>query len=325
MAISRYSPCVSTDPVRAAVAAIPSGSRTRFAPAPTGFLHLGHLVNAVLVWGVARARGGTVVLRIEDHDRQRSRAAWEAALIDDLERLGLLPDEPALDAFRAGPTPWRQSDVPERYAAALAGLRHSGLVYACDCARSSFAAWAAAHGGQAWMGPGCPGGCADRGVVETPEARLRVALGTGEEAWGDLLLGVRAGDPVAAGDLSVRDRSGNWTYAFCVVVDDLAQGIDLVIRGTDLTDATPGQLRLARLLSGAPHPARFLHHPLVRRPDGTKLSKADGATAVRELLDAGADPAVLLADALRAGGVPDVPRSVPAEALGEVVGRAGGV
>ncbi|MFN8619974.1 MAG: glutamate--tRNA ligase family protein [Chloroflexota bacterium] len=307
---------MTADPLRAALAAIPAAPRTRFAPAPTGFLHAGHLVNAALVWGIARARGGSVVLRIEDHDRQRSRATWEAALLDDLERLGLLPDEPPIAAFRAGPSPYRQSDMPERYAAALAGLRAQGLVYACDCARSTFAAWSAAHGGRAWSGPGCPGGCAARSLEDGPDRALRLALGDGEEAWDDLLLGLRAGAPAVAGDLPVRDREGNWTYAFCVVVDDLEHGIDLVIRGADLTDATPAQLRLARLLTGRSHPARFLHHPLVRRPDGAKLSKADGATAVRERLDAGVAPGVLLAEALRAAGVPDVPDAVEAHALG---------
>jgi glutamyl/glutaminyl-tRNA synthetase len=261
------------------------------------------------------------VLRIEDHDRQRSRATWEAALLDDLERLGLLPDEPTLAAFRFGATPYRQSDSPERYAAALDALRPRGLVYACDCARSTFAGWAAAHGGRRWSGPGCPGGCAGRALPEeAPGAGLRVALGEDEEGWTDLLVGPRSGPPAAEGDLLVRDRAGNWTYAFCVVVDDLAHRIDLVIRGVDLLDATPAQLRLARLLTGDPHPARFLHHPLVRRPDGTKLSKADGATAVRELLDAGADPAALLAGACRAAGLPDVPGRVSAADLGRVVG-----
>jgi len=300
-----------------ALAAIPAGPRTRFAPAPTGFLHLGHLVNAVLVWGVARAAGGTVVLRIEDHDRQRSRRAWETALRDDLERLGLLPDEPALASFREAPSPYRQSDTPGRYAAALAMLAERGLTYACDCARSTFADWAARHG-RPWAGPGCPGDCAARGLKERAEVGVRVALGDGEEAWQDLLEGARSGHPAAAGDLLARDRSGNWTYTFCVVVDDLAHRIDLVIRGADLLDATPAQLRLARLLTGAAHPARFLHHPLVRRADGTKLSKADGATAVRELLDAGADPAVLLADAARAAGFPAVSDRIDVAALGSL-------
>ena len=92
--------------------------------------------------------------------------------------------------------------------------------------------------------------------------------------------------PAAAGDLLVRDRDGNWTYGFCVVVDDLAHGIDLVIRGRDLLDATAGQLRLARLL-GRETPPRFLHHPLDPAGHGSKLSKADGDTAVRSLLAAG--------------------------------------
>jgi glutamyl/glutaminyl-tRNA synthetase len=109
------------------------------------------------------------------------------------------------------------------------------------------------------------------------------------------VLGHQAGPPSAAGgDLAIRDRLGNWTYGFCVVVDDLRQGVDLVIRGADLLDATPAQIRLGRLL-GREAPPLFLHHPLIRRPDGRKLSKADGATAVRELLRAGAP-----ADALRA-------------------------
>jgi glutamyl-Q tRNA(Asp) synthetase len=291
-----------TGSIAGAVARIPDGARTRFAPAPTGYLHLGHLVNAVLVWGLARAVGGTVLLRIEDHDRQRSRPAYEAALLEDLERLGLVPDEPSIAELRAGPSGWRQSDVPERYAAALRALTGRGLLYACDCTRSTFAAWAAANG-RAWAGPGCPGGCAGRGLDHATERSLRVALGPGSEGWDDLLAGPQEGEPAAAGDLLVRDRAGNWTYAFCVVVDDLIARIDLVIRGADLLDATPSQLRLARLLTGG-HPARFLHHPLVLRPDGVKLSKADGATAVRELLDAGADRGVLLAGAARAAGLP---------------------
>ncbi|MFO1539418.1 MAG: glutamate--tRNA ligase family protein [Chloroflexota bacterium] len=300
--------------------AIPAGLRTRFAPAPTGDLHLGHLVNAALVWGIARATGGSVALRIEDHDRQRARPAWEAGILADLERLGLIPDVPPLAELRAGPSAWRQSDHPERYVAALAPLRAAGRVYGCDCTRTSVAAWGAAHG-RPWSGPGCPGRCADRGLAETPDRTLRLALGAGTEAWDDLALGPQAGEPAAHGDLPVRDRAGNWTYAWCVVVDDLHDGIGCVIRGLDLAASTPVQLRVARFLAGA-HPARFLHHPLVRHPDGTKLSKSDGATAVRALLAAGADRAGLLADALRAAGIPGVPRLVAPDALGAVVAAA---
>jgi glutamyl/glutaminyl-tRNA synthetase len=304
-------------PIAAALARVPPGARTRFAPAPTGFLHRGHLVNAVLVWGIARAVGGTVVLRVEDHDRQRSRRQFEAALLDDLERLGLVPDEPTLAELRVGSSLYRQSDHPERYEDAMRRLGQQGLVYACVCARSDFAAWASVHG-RAWQGAGCPRDCAARGLPLDAHLGLRVALGGGEEAWEDLLLGERSGDPSATGDLLVRDRSGNSTYAFCVVVDDLSHRINLVIRGADLLDATPAQLRLARLLAGG-HPARFLHHPLVRHPSGTKLSKADGATALREALDAGEEPGRLLAEAARAAGVPGVPSRLEAAALGAVL------
>jgi glutamyl-tRNA synthetase/glutamyl-Q tRNA(Asp) synthetase len=274
---------------------------TRFAPAPTGYLHLGHLVNALYTWGIARATGGRVVLRIEDHDRQRSRPAYESGLLDDLERLGLLPDEPRIDAFRAGPTPFRQSDSAAEYEGAVARLRDAGLVYACDCARSTFAAFEAEHG-RAWRGIGCPGGCRGRALPEDDGAGLRVAVGAGSERWVDLLAGPLADEPAAGGDLLVRDRAGNWTYALCVVVDDIRNGVDLVIRGRDLLHATPAQIRLARLL-GRETPPAFLHHPLVRKTSGAKLSKADGDTAVRALLDAGHSSPELLGLAARLAGL----------------------
>jgi glutamyl-tRNA synthetase/glutamyl-Q tRNA(Asp) synthetase len=276
---------------RPALAGVPDNPTTRFAPAPTGELHLGHLVNAIYVWGVGRATGGRVILRIEDHDRQRSRAAFDAAIVEDLGRLGLVAD--------AGPL--RQAGDPAPYAAAIARLRATGLVYACDCARSTFERWAEANG-QPWSGAGCAGGCRERGLADGPGLTLRLALGDGDEAWDDLLAGPSAGAVAPAGDLPVRDRHGNWTYAFCVVVDDLRQGVDLVVRGEDLLDATAPQIRLGRLL-GREQPPAFLHHPLVRRPDGAKLSKADRATSIRSLLDAGASPAELLGRAAAAVGL----------------------
>ena len=106
-----FVPAGARDGARPDPRLLPVAPVTRFAPAPTGRLHLGHLVNALYTWGLARAAGGRVVLRIEDHDRQRSRPELEAALLDDLERLGLVPDEPSIAAFRAGPTPYRQSDA----------------------------------------------------------------------------------------------------------------------------------------------------------------------------------------------------------------------
>jgi glutamyl/glutaminyl-tRNA synthetase len=321
-------------PARPDPARLPARPTTRFAPAPTGHLHLGHLVNAIYTWGIARATGGRVVLRIEDHDRQRSRRAYEAAILDDLERLGLLPDVPPLADLRAGPSPYRQSDDPAPYEAAVAVLRAQGRVYACSCARAALLAW---------RGPGCPGGCRALGLPEedAPDTALRAWLGSGAgtagagaagaaaagartagagddlDAFDDLLLGPQAGDPSADGDLALRDRHGNWSYPLCVVVDDARHGVDLVIRGRDLLDATPRQLRLGRLL-GRATPPTFLHHPLLRKPSGAKLSKADHDTAVRDLLDSGATPADLLGFAAAAVGLQQEPRPLPTARLGEL-------
>lgn len=277
-----------------------TGPTTRFAPAPTGRLHLGHLANAIYVWGLARRVGGRVILRIEDHDRQRCRPEYETALLDDLDRLGIAADEPTTDDLRAGASAFRQSDNGAAYAAALETLAAVTDVYACDCSRATFAASREASG-RAWSGPGCPGGCRERSLAPVAGMGLRVALGEGDEAWNDVLLGAQSGPVVGEGDLLVRDRNGNWTYALCVVVDDLRHGVDLVVRGEDLLEATPAQIRLGRLLGREVAPA-FAHHPLVRRADGSKLSKAEGATSLRELLDAGQSPGALLgAAAARAG------------------------
>jgi len=282
---------------------LPAAPVTRFAPAPTGLLHLGHLVNALYTWGIARSTGGRVILRVEDHDRQRSRPEYEAALLEDVDRLGLSADAPdgGTAAFRAGRTPYRQSDAGPVYEAALSGLRDQGFVYACACSRATFAAYEAERG-RAWRGIGCPGGCRELALPEEPGTGLRVAVGAGSERWVDLLAGPLADEPAATGDLPVRDRAGNWTYAFCVVVDDARHGVDLVIRGRDLLDATPVQLRLARLI-GRPGAPQFLHHPLIRRVSGQKLSKAEGDTAVRYLLDAGRTPAELFGLAARLAGL----------------------
>jgi len=288
------------------VAAFPAGARTRFAPAPTGYLHLGHVANAIWVWGVAGATGGRVLLRIEDHDRLRSRPEYEAALLEDLAWLGFVADE----------GPHRQSDDDVPYAAALEALRAETLVYGCDCSRTTFEAWSHEHG-RLWHGPGCPGDCRERGL-DGPV--LRAALGGGSERWMDAIVGPCA-DEVAtgAGDQPIRDRDGNWTYGFAVVVDDLRQGIDLVIRGRDLLAATPGQIRLARLL-GREAPATFAHHPLIRRLDGSKLSKADGDTSVRELRATGRTAPELIGEAAAAVGLIDAPRPIEADEVARLFG-----
>lgn len=139
----------------------------------------------------------------------------------------------------------------------------------------------------------------------------------GAECFTDALLGTQRQEPAAqCGDLLLRDRLGNWTYQFAVVVDDLRQGVDLVIRGEDLLESTGRQLRLGRLL-GREQPPVFLHHPLVRGEDGAKLSKARGDTGIRELRAAGLTPAAVLGRAAQAGGLLDRARPVmPADLAG---------
>jgi glutamyl/glutaminyl-tRNA synthetase len=291
---------VTTPRVDAVAVGLPPGGRTRFAPAPTGFLHLGHVANAIWVWGLARSIGATVLLRIEDHDRQRSRAAYDVALIEDLAWLGFVADD--------GPV--RQSDDDAPYERALARLRDAGIVYGCTCSRTTFLVWAAEQG-RAWHGPGCPGDCRRRGA---PETVLRVALGGGSEVWMDALVGPCSDEVAGGGDPTVRDRHGGWTYGFSVVVDDLRHGIDLVVRGRDLASATPAQIRLGRLL-GRERPPTFAHHRLIRRPDGRKLSKADGDTSVRDLREAGQSAEEVIGTAAAAIGLVAEARTVAVDEI----------
>jgi glutamyl-Q tRNA(Asp) synthetase len=264
---------------------------SRFAPAPTGFLHLGHVVNAAFVWGETRARRGRVLLRMEDHDRQRSQPRFEAAILDDLAWLGFAADAP----------PVRQSERGDIYAAVLDGLRRRGLVYACNCSRAAIADAVARR----TAGPipadadlRYPGTCADRGLAEGPGLGLRVRLEPSVERFVDLRHGVQEQRPwEQCGDLLVRDRDGQWTYQFASTVDDLVQGVTLVIRGDDLLASTGRQLQLARLV-GRVEPPEFLHHPLIMKSASQKLSKADGDTGIRELRAQGWTPAQVIERAL---------------------------
>jgi glutamyl-tRNA synthetase/glutamyl-Q tRNA(Asp) synthetase len=236
---------------------------TRFAPAPTGYLHLGHVLNAVYVWDLARnsGPGSRVLLRIEDHDRTRCRPEFEAALLEDLAWLGFVPDG----------EPVRQSERSVLYQRALDDLRRRGLVYACSCSRSE-------------MAPGrYAGTCSAKKLPESPDVGLRVRIEPAIERFTDARLGPQEQSPAEqCGDVLVRDRHGNWTYQFAVVLDDWLQGVTHVIRGEDLLDSTGRQIQLARLIGRAAPPA-FLHHGLLMKSPSQKLSKSDGDSGVRDL------------------------------------------
>jgi glutamyl-Q tRNA(Asp) synthetase len=256
---------------------------TRFAPAPTGYLHLGHVLNALHVWGAARRRHGRVLLRIEDHDRERCRPEYEAAILDDLDWLGFAPDVYPTECFRAGPCEGRQSNRHAVYIDAFERLRAQGLVYACDCSRREIELESdrVSGGGSAELR--YSGRCRDRRLPIGEGVGWRVRMDEGIEQFDDARLGPQAQSPAEqCGDVLIRERRGNWTYQFAVTVDDWQQAITLVVRGIDLLPSTGRQIRLARLL-GRAHPPTFLHHPLIMKAPGQKLSKSDRDTGVREL------------------------------------------
>jgi glutamyl-tRNA synthetase/glutamyl-Q tRNA(Asp) synthetase len=262
--------------------------RTRFAPAPTGYLHLGHVLNAIHVWGFARSRKGRVVLRIEDHDAQRARRPYEDAIEEDLAWLGFEPDERAP----------RQSERHAVYVAQLTRLEEQGLVYGCACTRQDVAA---ASGPPAGGEIRYPGTCRNRQLGLDPGLGWRIRLDPGVEHFVDDLVGPCAEDPSErCGDLLIRDRLGNWTYQWCAAIDDYLQNITHVIRGVDLLSSTARQIRLARL-AGRPSPAVFGHHPLIMKSASEKLSKSDGDTGVGDLRRAGWSPSQVIEAAWRAG------------------------
>ena len=264
---------------------------TRFAPAPTGWLHLGHVLNARYVWETARALGGRVLLRIEDHDRERCRPQFEAGILDDLDWLGFHPDIFPTAAFRAGRCDGRQSDRGDVYIDAMEILRRSGLVYACDCSRREIAKGATAPTSELRYS----GRCRNRALPLVDGLGWRVRIDPGDELFDDARLGPqRQGPSEQCGDMLIRDRHGNWTYQFAVTVDDWRQGIDLVVRGVDLLPSTGRQIRLARLLGRDRLPV-FLHHSLVMKSATQKLSKSDRDTGVRDLRAAGWTPDQVLA------------------------------
>jgi glutamyl-Q tRNA(Asp) synthetase len=257
---------------------------TRFAPSPTGQLHLGHAYSAAIGHARARALGGRFLLRIDDLDQTRSRPEFVAAIEEDLRWLGLDWDgEPLVESARA--------DV---YEAALDRLRAEGLVYPCFCTRADIAAALAAPHGDAVST--YPGTC--RGLPDDPERRAstphswrldsaKAITVAGLPTWTEedgTLFDTRPGD---IGDEILARKDAPASYHLACVVDDADSGITLVVRGADLRPSTPIQ-RLLQQLLGLPEP-QYLHHPLVVHERGRRLAKRDLAPTLASLRDAGID------------------------------------
>jgi len=249
-------------------------SAGRFAPSPTGTLHLGNLRTAVLAWLFARSAGSRFLVRMEDLDTGRVREGFASQQLEDLAALGIDWDGPVV----------AQSSRLELYADALERLRERRLLYECYCTRAEIREAASAAHGPLPEGA-YPGTCLRLSAAELAQKRasgrppaLRVYAGGAHVAFDDRLLGRVEG---VVDDFVVRRGDGAFAYNLAVVVDDAAQGIEEVVRGSDLADSTPRQLWLARAL-GLPE-ASHAHVPLVLGPDGARLAKRHGAVTLREV------------------------------------------
>jgi len=287
-----------------------AGTRTRFAPSPTGDLHLGGALCALASRAVARHAGGAFVLRVEDLDPPRVVSGSADRILDDLRWLGLGWDE----------GPFFQSARASLYERAIESLMHQGLTYPCDCSRAEIARVASApHEGEEVAYPGT---CRDKDPARPMRrpAALRLRLPDEQRvAFEDGCQGhceQRLGD---VGDFVLRRADGVFAYQLAVAVDDLAMRIGCVVRGADLLSSTPRQLHLMRLFGATEQELpRYVHLPLVRGRDGLRLSKRTPGGRVRALRDAGIDAAEILdvlarALDLRADGSP--PAAWPREPL----------
>jgi glutamyl-tRNA synthetase len=260
--------------------------RGRFAPSPTGDLHLGNARTALLAWLQVRAAGGTLVMRVEDLDAGRVRPGIMEAQFADLRWLGLDWDE---GPDVGGPfAPYLQSERTERYDAALAALAGRERVYPCSCSRRDIAAASSAPHGADEEGPRYPGICRDS-APDTHGARpvaLRFRTPSEPVHFQDALHGQVTRVPAAeTGDFVVRRKDGVAAYQLAVVVDDAAMQITDVLRGADLLPSTARQILLYRALE-LPVP-RWTHVPLLLGPDGERLAKRHGSVTLREAREAG--------------------------------------
>jgi glutamyl-Q tRNA(Asp) synthetase len=271
---------------------------TRFAPSPTGRLHLGHAFSAVLGYDKARESRGRFLLRIEDLDQGRSRSEFIDGIYEDLGWLGLSWDEPVLV----------QSQRTQAYARALDSLRERELVYACFCTRADIAQSLTAPHGDAAIS--YPGTC--RALPDDPERResaphcwrldsAKAIEITGVPSWTEAYGRSFTATAADIGDAILARKDAPASYHLACVVDDAASGVTLVVRGADLRPSTPIQ-RLLQILLDLSEPT-YLHHPLVTHSDGRRLAKRDLAPTLVAMRAAGVDGRALAADLL-AGKLP---------------------
>ncbi|MBX3270177.1 MAG: tRNA glutamyl-Q(34) synthetase GluQRS [Sandaracinaceae bacterium] len=284
------------------------GYRGRFAPSPTGPIHLGTARTALLGWLRARGEGGAFVLRMEDLDAPRARPGAAQAILEDLAWLGLDWDEGPDVGGPCGP--YTQSEKLDRYAEVLARL--APFTYPCTCSRKEIQELASApHGAE----PVYPGTCRAGPTHPEREAATRFRMPDPPPAFDDAVLGRVEG--VGRGDFVLHRRDGAFAYQLACVVDDHDMRITEVLRGADLVASTPRQIALYEAL-GWPVLA-FAHVPLVLGPDGERLAKRHGAISIAELRAAGQDAASIVGALAHGVGLIDAPRPTrPAELVGRL-------
>ena len=280
----------------------------RFAPSPTGSLHVGNLRTALLAWLFARSAGSRFLMRVEDLDRQRLRAGCEEEQLADLSAVGIDWDGPVA----------RQSERLELYEDALEQLDRDGRLYPCYCTRAEIRQAASAPHGPPDEGR-YPGTCHELTAAERAEREaagrlpaLRLRAGAERVAFEDRLMGASDG---ICDDFVVRRNDGAPAYNLAVVVDDAAQGVEEVVRGADLLDSTPRQLLLARMLGlAAP---RHAHVPLVLGNDGARLAKRHGSVTLADRRALGESDAEVLSWLASSAGLAEPGERVGAPALVE--------
>lgn len=277
------------DPLPQPVCRSPRGPVGRYAPSPTGDLHLGNLRTALLAWDAIRRQGGVFILRIEDIDAPRTVPGAEARMLDDLRWLGIDWDEGPDVGGPAGP--YRQSERGGIYAAALERLEAAGRTFLCTCSRRDLREASAPHGED---GPIYPGTCRGRDPAEQRRhpagAAVRLRIDTEPVVeFRDAFAGPGRYDlRELCGDFIIRRRDGLWAYQLACAVDDALMGVTDVLRGRDLLSSTPRQLAVMRAL-GQPEPA-YAHVPLVLDGEGRRMCKRDGSQSLRALREAGLTP-----------------------------------
>ena len=287
----------------------------RFAPSPTGDLHLGSALAALGAWASARGAGGRFVYRVEDLDGPRAVPEAAERQIEDARWLGLDWDE---GPDVGGPHgPYRQSERGDRYEDALARLAEAGRAFPCRVSRKDLMEVATAPHGHTGLPPYPaslrPARLGAGWYAEATDCAVRFRVEPGTVAFEDRVVGhVEEDVSRAVGDFVLKRRAGVYAYQLAVVVDDLAMGVTEVVRGLDLLESTARQVLLGRALGGTP--PSYAHLPLLVTADGQKLSKRDGPLSIRSLREAGVAPEAVvgwLAGALGVGdGAPCTPRDV---------------